>query len=264
MHTLFVCGSHPRHAYIARILAETGTLIGILREERGALLPSPPPELASDLRKLFLHHFQRRKAAEQAFFGDTTWPDVETRTVTQADLNGPQVQSFLKAKAPNVLMSYGCHKLSGHTLGQVQGDCWNIHGGLSPWYRGAITHFWPSYLLEPQMTGMTVHELTQHLDGGAVVHQASADLVRGDGLHELACRAVTALGRDLPGLIAKRESDISIESHPQRTSGRLWRGSDWRPEHLRLIYEVFSDRIVDCYLDGQFSQVEPLLHRQLP
>jgi hypothetical protein len=32
---------------------------------------------------------------------------------------------------------------------------WNIHGGLSPWYRGAITHFWPSYMLEPQLTGMS-------------------------------------------------------------------------------------------------------------
>jgi hypothetical protein len=47
----------------------------------------------------------------------------------------------------------------------------------------------------------------------------------------------------------------------QKTSGRIWRGVDWRPEHLSLIYDVYGDRIVDKYLDGEFMKRDPKLVR---
>ena len=50
------------------------------------------------------------------------------------------------------------------------------------------------------MTGMTVHDLSQELDAGDVVHQNAVDLVKGDGIHDLACRAVFGLGKELPKL----------------------------------------------------------------
>ena len=65
------------------------------------------------------------------------------------------------------------------------------------------THFWPSYFLEPQMTGMTIHDLTQDIDGGNIIHQNSVSLVKGDSLHDLACRAVKEMGNDLNILISK-------------------------------------------------------------
>ena len=46
-----------------------------------------------------------------------------------------------------------------------------MHGGLSPWYKGGATHFWPTYLIEPEFTGITVHETTKDLDAGAIIHQ---------------------------------------------------------------------------------------------
>ncbi len=177
-------------------------------------------------------------------------------------MNSAEVQALLRNEPPDLLLTYGCHKLSDETLTYANGECWNIHGGLSPWYKGAITHFWPSYMLEPQMTGMTVHDLTNELDAGPVVHQCVAELVRGDGLHDLACRAVTKLAEELPQLIAKLAADEAIIKKYHKTSGKLWPGRDWRPEHLRLIYEVYGDRIVDHYLDDKFEKREPRLYRQ--
>ena len=98
-------------------------------------------------------------------------------------------------------MSYGCGILSDEILAAVQGQSWNIHGGLSPWYKGGVTLFWPSYMLQPQMTGMTIHELTSNLDAGDIIHQCTADLVRGDGIHDLACRAVEKVGIEIIQLI---------------------------------------------------------------
>ena len=263
MKIVFITGSHPRHCFVARALASTGMLSTIILEDRGEHMPAPPNDLSASTRELFSRHFALRAAAEARLLGAINWPDLPVVKVTPESVNGEAVRRLIEAEAPELLLTYGCHKLEESTLSAAPGERWNIHGGLSPWYRGAVTHFWPSYMLEPQMTGMTVHELTAQLDAGAVVHQCVANLVRGDGLHELACRAVLKLGTELPLLVDKLLIGSRIIKKAHKTAGKLWLARDWRPEHLHLIYDFYGDRIVDAYLDGRLSQHVPELHRQI-
>ena len=111
---------------------------------------------------------------------------------------------------------------------------------------------------------MTVHELTSDLDAGGVVHQTRAELVRGDSLHELSCRAVQSLIDDIPKLVTAAMKGELKPPVPHRTSGRLWRVSDWRPDHLRLVYEYYKDGIVDAYLDGKIGGgASPIIQQDL-
>jgi methionyl-tRNA formyltransferase len=140
--------------------------------------------------------------------------------VEREELNSDKVGAFIESLEADLALTYGVHFIRKRNLKRFPDLAWNLHGGLSPWYRGVITLFWPSYMLEPQMTGMTVHELSSRLDGGDIVHQACAPLVRGDGVHELACRAVRQIGEELPRLL-----ELSADSPPspvrQRSSGKL-------------------------------------------
>ena len=43
---------------------------------------------------------------------------------------------------PDFLLSNGCHLISNEILNITKICNWNIHGGLSPWYKGGATHFW--------------------------------------------------------------------------------------------------------------------------
>lgn len=262
MKILFATGSHPRHAFIARQLHKTGALAGLIIEEREIHVPQAPSSLPVATQKLFDHHFLKRAEAEEHFFESQDLPKTELHRTNLEQLNGPDVQAFIQRINPDLLLTYGVHVLNRDTLDCATGERWNIHGGLSPWYKGAITHFWPSYLLEPQMTGMTVHELTDQLDGGPIVHQNVAQLVRGDGLHELACRAVTDLASELPQVIGTLNNKKRVIKHQSTTTGRIWRSTDWHPSHLHLIYDSYNDAIVDCHLDGLFSDKPAKLHRQ--
>lgn len=263
MNIVFLTGSHPRHAYMARAIASTGALAGLVIEQRENLLPATPVDLPSDTSSLFQFHFAGRDQAELQHFGNVEWPDVPRLDVSMTTLNSEPTVDFVNALQPTLLLSYGVHKLTPQTLKSIA--CilkWNIHGGLSPWYRGVITHFWPSYLLEPQMTGMTVHELTQDIDGGDLIHQSIAPLVRGDGIHDLACRAVMSLGQEMPTLVNVIRDGRLKSPVKQSTTGRIWRSTDWRPAHLHLVYEQHGNRIVDKYLDGAFEGNFPKLARQ--
>jgi folate-dependent phosphoribosylglycinamide formyltransferase PurN len=265
MGILFMTGDQPRHSYLAHCVAKSNLLRGIIVERREAFIPDPPVGLSERTRDLFVRHFAGRAGAEERFFSACKLePGIETLVVDRSALNTSLVWEFIDRIGPDLLLSYGVHKLTEDTLAHGHGRRWNIHGGLSPWYRGAITHFWPSYLLEPQMTGMTVHTLTQAIDGGEIIHQVAAELVRGDGIHDLACRAVLALGQELPELVAGGVHGTFSPPAVQTTTGRIWRAADWRPEHLHPIYDLYGDRVVDRYLDGEFEKRDPKLVRRLP
>jgi len=262
MKAVFLTGSHPRHAAIARAINDAGHLAGLVIEQREAFVPEPPPGLPAATEALFRLHFERRDEAERRHFGEALLPSVPRLDVSRDDLNTAATIAFINALQPDLILSYGVHKLTPETLDGMSAPLkWNIHGGLSPWYRGVTTHFWPSYFLEPQMTGMTVHELTQDIDGGAVVHQSAAALVRGDGVHDLACRAVQSLAKDMAQLLVVVSSDMRAPVR-QATTGRIWRSVDWRPEHLHVVYELYGDRVVDRVLDGDLEGAVPKLIRQ--
>lgn len=262
MKIVFVTGSHPRHAYIARALASTGHLVGLVVEKREKHIPSPPEGISAKHKEMFNLHFSNRASTEENFFGEGIFPDVTRLNVTHQSLNGSETSKFLQNEKPDLLLSYGCHMLSNEVLLKVDGHRWNIHGGLSPWYRGGVTHFWPSYMLEPQMTGMTIHQLTQQLDAGDVIHQCTADLIPGDGIHQLAARAVVKIAEELPKLLSIMEKGELKAPIAHKTSGKLWLGNEWKPEHLAVIYQLHQDQIVDKYLAGELTQSTPNIVRQ--
>jgi folate-dependent phosphoribosylglycinamide formyltransferase PurN len=192
MKIVLMTGNHPRHLFVAQAVKQTGLLGGLILQRRELMEPQPPPGLSAATERLFLRHFAARAASEAKFFRSPTPDGIPTLELSRENLNGEEARAFLLGSKPDLLLVYGVHLLSPDLLACTSGRQWNIHGGLSPWYRGSTTHFWPSYMLEPQMTGMTVHEITQAVDGGRIIHQLAAPLVAGDGLHDLACRTLAA------------------------------------------------------------------------
>jgi len=45
----------------------------------------------------------------------------------------------------------------------------------------------------------------------------------------------------------------------QKISGRNWRGVDFHASQLRVIYDLYKDKIVDSYLSGAFGDRKPKL-----
>lgn len=262
MKIVFLTGSHPRHLFIANKLFESGYLSSLVIEKREPHVPKPNDDLDPNLKELFNLHFKKRDDSEKKFFGTGSFPNINTHFTNKDNLNSQSTIDFINKHKSNILISYGVHKLSNSLLNSFNGEKWNIHGGLSPWYRGNTTHFWPSYFLEPQMTGMTIHDLTENIDGGSIIHQNSSKLVYGDGIHDLACRSVESLSEELIRLIQFFETNKVLNKKNQNTSGKIWTSLDWRPEHLDLIYNVYDDKIVDLCLDGKIKGKVPKLYRQ--
>ena len=63
----------------------------------------------------------------------------------------------MKACTPDVVLVCGTGILREELINLFPGHIINIHLGLSPYYRGAGTNFWPLVNREPEYLGATIH-----------------------------------------------------------------------------------------------------------
>ena len=269
---LLITGNHPRHLYLAGLLSQFHDVVGWVIQERGDFLkPESNYSVDESLNELYSLHFKGRYLAEERFFMDDSTININSSKFysnvskniircSKKDLNSLSISNFISGICPDIAITYGTNILDNSILNLLPIEKYNIHGGISPWYRGNITHFWPSYMLEPQMTGLTMHRLTAILDGGPIIHQNTGILVRGDGLHELACRTVKSFFSELSEVIDRIASKDYLLIN-QKSSGKLWLSSDWNPNHLRLIYNQFENKIVDYCLENNIFKVRKKIIR---
>lgn len=258
MKVLLLTGSHPRHLYLVNKLAELNIIAAHVIEKRGAFVPQPPSNLEGIDRDNFIRHFADRDGAEHKHFkgNETVLDSIPTLEVSLQELNAKETIEWVKNQSFDLAISYGVHKLSDELLEVLPKHSWNIHGGLSPWYKGNTTLFWPFYMLRPNWAGMTIHRLSSRLDAGDVVHQSVPKLEYGDGLHDVACKAVMQVTEDLKKILTQYTLD-EVQYTPQKGNGKLWVGTDWIPQHLRFVYNTYNNDIVDQFLDGKLPRVEP-------
>ncbi|GLC87792.1 formyltransferase family protein [Lysinibacillus piscis] len=258
MKVLLLTGSHPRHLYLVNELSKLGIVAAHIIEVREEFVPQPPAHLEKIDEENFIRHFADRDEAEQRHFQGhaTVHTDILTFKVSHSTLNSAETIEWVKNQTFDLAISYGVHMLSKELLEVMPEHSWNIHGGLSPWYKGNTTLFWPFFMLRPNWAGMTVHRLTTRLDAGEIVHQAVPTLAYSDGLHDVACKAVIQVAEDLISIIQSTPLEKIIYT-PQKGNGKLWIGTDWMPQHLRFVYNVYNNDIVDQFLDGKLSRIEP-------
>ena len=150
MSIVLITGDHPRHCYLAHQVMASGIPTVWIVERREQFMPQPPAHLSAAMSQLFTHHFALRDECEQLYFGHLADLGEAALHICAQELNGAQVKALIQQTDPQLLLSYGCHKLSADLLGCVKGMAWNVHGGLSPWYRGVVTHFGPPTCWSPK------------------------------------------------------------------------------------------------------------------
>jgi folate-dependent phosphoribosylglycinamide formyltransferase PurN len=262
MKLLWIGGDHPRHLFYINTIHEMFPLSGAIVEHRENLIPQAAPGLAPRDRENFDRHFSNRAKAEQRFFGDQSVPDCPTHVVGRDGLNTRESADFLTSIDPDVVLIFGSGLVKEPLYSSLPPQTINLHLGISPRYRGAATLFWPFYFLEPPYAGTTFHYIVAEPDAGDVIHQVVPELDVTDGIHDVACKAVVASAQAALELLRILDDKGRWERFSQRGTGRNFLASDFKPEHLRVIYNIFDDDMVRHYLEGRLTSKVPKLMRQ--
>ncbi len=256
MRILVITGSHRRHAWFVTGLAERFEVAGIVAMPREGAVPQAPSGTAARDRVNFDRHFRLRGEVEDAVFGDERrqMDALPTLHIARDELNGAHVADYARTVGAEACVVFGADILKDPVLAALPPLTINVHLGLSPWYRGTATLFWPFYNLEPHWAGATLHRVTGQVDAGPILMTCHPRLERGDGIHAVAARTVVEARSGVASCLEQYAGGAELLGQPQRSAGRLYLTRHFRPEHLRVNYDLFGDRMVDAMLDGEIGR----------
>lgn len=263
---LFIGGDQLRHLYylnqIHKIFPVTSAIIENRVSGTNIQVPIPPSDLSEHDKNNFLKHFSQRFESEKVFFGNQALPDIPILNIEQSELNSNKTTDFVKSINPDLVLIFGCHLIKDPLLSVLPKHTINLHGGLSSRYRGTATMFWPFYFLEPNHVGTTFHFIVSEPDAGNVIHQSVPTLEYGDKIHDVACKAILQSSKDIIKLIEIFKKNGKWNIFPQKSTGKNFLENDFKTEHLRIIYDLFDNDIVDNFLDNKIKPKTPNLIKQ--
>ena len=268
MKTLVIIIDQPRNlSLLKKLYANKKVEIsGLVLYKGKNPLPKPEDDLSDDLKKLRNLHFERRYASEKRFFGldKSITQKIDNRIFVNdaKELNNKNTLDFIKSVNAETCFVSGTPIIKNPIFSILPDYKVNLHLGLIPHYKGATTMFWPLYFLEPTMAGTTYHIMEKLVDTGEIIHQNVPGLSYGDGIHDVACKAVMSAINDLDIVVDEINRRIKKNIKPNidvslNEKGKLFKKSDWKPEMLKKIYNEYNDKIVDLYLNNKIKCKKP-------
>jgi len=259
MKIVWIGGNHIRHLYYGNAIHKKYKLSAAITVTREEMIPQPPIDLDENDRNNFIRHFKNRIDTERRYFGSQIMPDCPKLQVEGSKLNSKESVDFINKIKPDIAVVFGCGLIKEPLVSALPKQTINLHLGLSPRYRGAATLFWPFYFLEPNYAGSTFHYITAEPDAGDVIHQVTPKLEKQDHIHDVACKTVVASSQAIVSLLDILQTKGKLQTFKQKGTGKNFLNTDFRPEHLRVIYNLFNDDMVKFHLEGKLKKKDPQL-----
>jgi methionyl-tRNA formyltransferase len=240
LRLMILCGRSARHLHVANALCRAGDALAIVQETGGEWsLKKTLKKLRPDnlFRKIWRWLRDRRRYTgnpEAKFF----FPDSEPRLnhpelVREVPhINHPDVVKLAQELKPDLICVFGTSLIRGDLLKEGRLGIINLHGGLSPEYRGADCTFWALYNGEPKKVGCTLHYIDAGIDTGRLIAHVSPEVREDDNELVLFWRAV----RDSAEVYAEAVARLALGEQLGRVQpgkGRLYQVKERGLRHER-------------------------------
>ena len=163
---------------------------------------------------------------------DAPIPSVAARVKS---INSEDAREALRRLNPSVVAVSGTRIISAETLRSVHAPFINMHGGITPLYRGVHGGYWALVDGRPDLVGSTVHRVDTGIDTGPIIAQATFE-VTGDDSFATYPYLHTAVGVPILVDAVRRARDGALEpARPEPIPSRLrTHPTVWEYARLRL------------------------------
>jgi len=254
MRIVILTGDKRRHHALVSCLARDGHNICAVYIESGYTPPLQENQFGSS--EIIRYHFSVRDVSEEKVFGSLASQmesqlkrGTDVKYVRHLSLRGDEFCDQISQLAPDLIVVYGTSIIKGKLISAFEGRILNLHLGLSPYYRGSGTLFFPFVNNEHQYAGATFMLLDEGIDTGPILHQEAMHLDVGENFHdncnnfiyrtfEIYSALICCSG--LERLDMKRSADKFIWTQEPR---RYYKDSDFNEEtllHMQKNYGVLQ------------------------
>ncbi len=210
--------NQPRHLHLAKQLGEIADEVFFVSEVNTVF----PGKVADFFKKsdVMQEYFRQVIQSEKKAFGDINFlpANVYTLAVKSGDLNLLNQKQLDAALKSDIYVVFGASFIKGWLIDfLVANNAFNIHMGISPYYRGSSCNFWALYDNNPAYVGATIHMLSKGLDSGDMLFHCLPEFVEGVSPFDFTMRSVVAAHHGL----SKSIEDGSIFTAKRVKQNRL-------------------------------------------
>lgn len=255
MRAIVLTSTMRRHRFVANTIAARLDVARVWLEAK-RFEPLSYADTADD-EVVIRRHFDARDASEKAYFEGHDALTAPSATVPAGGCNAQAEIDAMRRLEPDVVLVFGTGILRQPLIDVFPGRIINLHLGLSPYYRGAGTNFWPLVNGEPEYCGATVHFLDAGVDTGAIIAHVRPAMTRDDGPHDIGNRTIAAGAAALAdaAVLHARQGATGV---PQGGPGRVYRRADFSVDAVRRLYDNVSNGMIGAYLDDKRARDERL------
>lgn len=269
---VILTGSELRHSFMRMSIAlhpELEVVRTYCEGMEGTLVEKVRATENNTLRE---QHLNARAAVEKDFFNlfvshaqDLSHPV----SIPRKAINEQRVVDEICDLGPDLIMAYGCSIISDALIAAFPKRFLNLHLGLSPYYRGSGTNFWPLVNKELSAVGATLMHIDPGIDTGEIIHQVRARIVYGDSPHTIGNRLIRDAALVYANLAATLDTCAHIEPLPTTSKDRLYKNSDFTEESVAIAYNNLAEGLISEHLqkqaqqDAEFPIIEQT-HLQMP
>lgn len=247
---ILLTGNGLRHRWFAQRLARELNVVAVLGEAKSTAITSTA-ELPSEDAKVVEKHFAERDAVERKLLGNVPgFPTKDVQEIPFGALNTAAVFDWVRQREPDYLVLYGSGILKAPLLEYYDGRVINLHLGVSPYYRGSGTNFWPFVNGEPECVGGTIHLAVLKVDAGAILGQIRPQPEATDRVHEMGTKTIMAAGEAMPRLISLYAGGKIQPQKQDLSGGRLYRARDFNADAARVAWRNLDAGLMRDYVDN--------------
>ena len=160
---------------------------------------------------------------------------------------------LIKTLNPDLIVVYGSSILKGEIIEIYRNKIINLHLGLSPYYRGSGTNFFPFVNKELEFLGASYLLLDEGIDTGKILHQIRPNIIVDDYYHisyQFLLQAFLEFIKIIENfnhLNKNIEQPIISDNQDLKYYKRI----DFNDESVRLLKENIKNGIVQDYIENK-------------
>ena len=250
---LIISANEIRHQYFRKKISQFKNIeIGLCVVEKNSTRQFYDVMSSNKFTNIEKKHFRDRFLSEKKYFGNFINKTKEIKNLIEVDRNEINENLSLRKKIvdtkPDLVISYGCSIIKEPLISIFEDKFINIHLGLSPYYKGSATNFWPFVLNELQFVGITYINIDSGVDTGPILHQIRAKMKTTDTIHDVGNKLIIDMVDNLEKIILNYKKIKPINQNIKLTK-KTFKKKDFDKNSVQKLILNFNKGIIKEYLN---------------
>ena len=204
------------------------------------------------------NHFLLRDETEKSFFPNDNYFIPKTLPIIYKEVNSAYVYEAIKSFKPDIMFVFGSSIIREPLISLLPAGCIiNLHLGISPYYRGSGTNFWPFVNDELEYLGSTILHLDSGIDTGDIICHVRPKIEPNDNVHSLGCKIIKSSVESLIKIIKLLDEGKKLNRVKQwDVIDRYYKTKDFNEIALSKYKSKLKNNMIKKYLENEDKKIK--------